>query len=69
MAKRKDLDQEDFNVDDALDRLEEINRKLADKDIELNESIELYREGTVLAAKCKEHLVGVEKVLQTINEQ
>ena len=44
MAKKK----EEFNVDEALNRLEEINKKLADKDIELNESIELYKEGTVM---------------------
>lgn len=64
MAKKK----EEFNVDEALNRLEEINKKLADKDIELNESIVLYKEGTILATRCQEHLVGVEKVLKTINE-
>lgn len=60
--------EEEFNVDEALDRLEEINKRLADKDIALNDSIELYKEGTILATKCKEHLTGVEKVLKTINE-
>ena len=28
--------KEDFNVDEALDRLEEINKKLSDKDIALD---------------------------------
>jgi exodeoxyribonuclease VII small subunit len=59
--------KEDFNVDEALDRLEEINKKLSDKDIALDESLELYKEGTILAAKCKEHLDGVEKTLKTLN--
>ena len=68
MAKKEELREEDFNVDEALDRLEEINRKLADKDIALDESIELYKEGTILATKCQDHLTGVEKVLKTINE-
>lgn len=60
-------ENKDFNVDAALQRLEEINNKLADQQITLNESLELYKEGTELAAKCKEHLVGVEKTLQIIN--
>lgn len=60
-------DKKEFNVDEALDRLEEINKKLADKDIALNDSLELYKEGTVLASKCQEHLSGVEKTLKTIN--
>ena len=59
--------KEDFNVDEALDRLEEINKKLSDKDIALDESLELYKEGTILAARCKEHLDGVEKTLKTLN--
>lgn len=56
-----------FNVDEALNRLEEINAKLASKSIDLKDSIELYKEGVLLAAKCEEHLVGVEKELQIIN--
>lgn len=56
-----------FNVDEALEQLEMINRKLANKEINLNESLELYKEGVALAAKCKEHLDGVETQLQIIN--
>lgn len=56
-----------FNVDEGLKRLEEINRQLSDKEITLEESIRLYNEGTQLAAKCKEHLEGVEKKLQIVN--
>lgn len=55
-----------FNVDEALDRLEEINKKLEEKDVSLQDSLMLYKEGTELAAKVKERLVGVEKELQLI---
>ena len=58
-----------FNVDEALDRLEEINEELSQKDISLDESIKLYNEGTVLAAKCRDHLEGVEKELKIVNPQ
>lgn len=61
-------DKKEFNVDEALARLEEINNRMSDKDIPLNESLELYKEGTELAAKCQEHLQGVEKTLKIINE-
>ncbi len=60
--------KKEFNVDEALDRLEEINKKLTEKGLPLNDSLELYKEGTMLATKCKEHLEGVEKQLQIINE-
>ena len=56
-----------FNVDEGLKRLEEINQMLAQSNITLEESIRLYNEGTQLAAKCKEHLEGVEKELQIVN--
>ena len=67
MAKKNDTIKDDFNVDEALDRLEEINAKLSEKDIALNDSLELYKEGTILATKCREHLEGVEKTLKIIN--
>ena len=60
--------KKDFNVDEALVRLEEINNRLSQSNVPLNESLELYKEGTELAAKCQEHLVGVEKTLNIINE-
>jgi exodeoxyribonuclease VII small subunit len=59
---------DNFNIDEALERLEEINNKLSDKNISLEESLKLYSEGTLLAQKSKEHLAGVEKQLQIVNE-
>lgn len=59
---------ENFNVDEALNKLEEINRRLSDKNIELKEALELYKQGAELSAKCKEELVGVETELKVINE-
>ena len=62
-------ENQEFNIDEALNKLEEINKQLSDKDISLDDSIKLYNEGTILATKCQEHLVGVEKQLQIINGQ
>ena len=61
-------ENKDFNVDEALERLEEINNKLSDKNASLDESIKLYKEGAELAKKCQEHLAGVETQLQILNE-
>ena len=62
------MEEKDFDVDEALDRLEEINSKLAAGDMSLAESINLYKEGVELAGKAKEHLEGVEQELKIINE-
>ena len=70
MAKKTEAEavkDEKFNIDEALDKLEEINAKLSEKDISLDDSIRLYNEGTVLAAKCQEHLQGVEQTLKIVN--
>ena len=66
MAEEIRQEEAAFNVDEALDRLEAINRKLEEKDISLQDSLTLYKEGTELAAKVKARLVGVEKELQII---
>ena len=61
-------EKKSFNVDDALEKLEEINRKLSSGDISLEESLKLYNEGTLLANKCREQLEDVEKQLKIVNE-
>ena len=68
-AKKNETELNDeFNIDRALDRLEEINDRLGAQDIPLNESIELYKEGTILASKCKEQLQGIEKELKILTK-
>ena len=65
---KKEDKKEEFNVDQALDRLEEINTRLAGGEMTLQESIELYKEGVLLASQSREHLEGVEQELQIVNE-
>ena len=59
--------KDNFNVDKALDRLEEINELLGKPDIELKTSLELYKEGALLAARCKEELEGIRRELDIVN--
>ena len=51
----------EFNIDEALKRLDEINRRLSEEGLPLSESLALYKEGVELAAKCKESLDTIEK--------
>ncbi|MBP3729336.1 MAG: exodeoxyribonuclease VII small subunit, partial [Lachnospiraceae bacterium] len=53
---------------EALEQLEAINQRLADPEIPLKESLELYKKGVELAALCQKQLEGVEKELQILNE-
>ena len=59
--------QEEFNVDEAMDRIEAINERLAREDLPLKEALELYKQGAELARKCQEQLEGVEKELVILN--
>ena len=61
MADKKDKNQEDFNIEDALKRIEEINQLLADKGTSLKDALALYQEGVQLSEKCRLSLEDVEK--------
>lgn len=63
----KEEKEERFDVDAALERIEEINNKLAEGELGLDESVALYREGVALSEKSRECLEGVEQKLQIIN--
>lgn len=58
-----------MSIDEALQKLDEINAQLAKTDIELMEAMKLYQEGVWLANALKEKLVGVEKEFTIINEK
>ncbi len=66
-AKKEEKKSEVFDVDKAMDRLDEINEELAEGEISLNASLELYKEGVKLAAECRKNLEGVEKELKILN--
>lgn len=58
-----------FDVDAALNRMDEINEELAAGKMELSKALELYKEGVLLAASCQEHLTGVEQELKEFNQE
>lgn len=55
-------------IEDAFERLAQINQQLENPEVGLKESMELYAEGVKLVAACKANLEGVEKEIQILNE-
>lgn len=62
VKKKKD----DFQFEEALDRLEELTRRLESGDLSLDESLAAYEEGIRLRTLCTEFLGNAEKRLQTL---
>lgn len=57
---------EKMNFEAALARLEEINRRLSEEGVGLEEGMALYEEGVLLAGKCRQIL---EEAKSKIDEQ
>ena len=57
-----------MNFEQSVKRLDEIIGKLEDNSISLEESIEMYKEGTELLLNCKKQLEQAE-MLVTVAEQ
>lgn len=62
MAEKKE-----FDIEKALERLEEINELLAKSGTSLKDSMALYKEGVELSDKCKVNLEGVEKEIKILS--
>ena len=61
-------DNENIVIEEAFERLEQINKQLENPETSLKEALNLYKEGVKLVNSCKENLEGVEKEIQIINE-
>lgn len=57
-----------MNFEQSVKRLDEIIARLEDNSISLEESIEMYKEGTELLLKCRKQLEQAE-MLVTVAEQ
>ena len=70
MAKKKETaEQEQFQLEEAFDRIEALLEKLRDKDVTLEESFGLYQEGMGLLKLCNENIDHVEKQMLQIDEE
>ncbi|MGN0436819.1 MAG: exodeoxyribonuclease VII small subunit [Wujia sp.] len=64
----KKNNKNEFIVEEAFKRLEEIATGLDNPEVSLKDSLELYSEGVKLVAACKDNLEGVEKEIKILNE-
>lgn len=56
-----------MDFEKSLQRLEEILKKLEEGNLTLEESIELYQEGTALSVKCKQELETAKQKITEYN--
>lgn len=55
------MENNDFNFEEAMKKLEEIANQLEKNDLDLDESVKIFEEGMKLSKKCSEILENAEK--------
>ncbi|MBR2562506.1 MAG: exodeoxyribonuclease VII small subunit [Eubacterium sp.] len=65
MAKKKE--EKELTLEEAFGRLDELVERLEDRDVSLEESFQIYKEGMDLLKSCNEKIDTVEKKMQQIN--
>ncbi len=58
----------DFQIEEAFKRLQEINQKLESSEVSLKDSLGLYSEGVKLVEQCRAYLTEVEQEIQVLND-
>ncbi len=57
------------SIEEALDQLEDLIKKMEDKDRPLEETFALYEEGMKMVKLCNEKIDKVEKQIQVLSEE
>ena len=60
--------QKEPTLEEAFARLDELVERLEDRDVPLEESFQIYKEGMDLLKSCNEKIDTVEKKMQQLNE-
>lgn len=68
MAKENTVDERELTLEESFARLDELVEKLEDRDVPLEMSFQIYKEGMDLLKKCSEKIDLVEKKMRQINE-
>ena len=67
MGKENTEEEQELTLEESFARLDELVEKLEDRDIPLEESFRIYKEGMDLLKKAGEKIDLVEKKMQQIN--
>ncbi|SFA79504.1 Exodeoxyribonuclease VII small subunit [Acetitomaculum ruminis DSM 5522] len=57
-----------FSLEEAFGKLDELVKKLENKEISLEDSFKFYKEGVELIKKCQESVDTIEKKVLLLNE-
>lgn len=68
MAEER-MENQEKTLEEAFEELEKMLDKLSDRDTALEESFQVYAEGTELLKYCNEKLDRVEKKMLVLNEE
>lgn len=63
----KDKEQQELSLEEAFGRLDEMLERLENRELPLEESFQLYKEGMDLLCKCSQKIDTVEKKIQIMN--
>lgn len=66
MSETKPQDQ---NLEQSLEKLETLVEQLEKGELSLEESLSLYEQGMKLSKHCQDMLNGIEKKIESINQQ
>lgn len=58
-----------MTFEESLTRLDEIVKKMDNSDISLEDSLDLYKEGTLLIAECKKQLNEAELTIEKLSQK
>lgn len=61
--------KEEFRLEEAFGKIEEVLEKLGDRDVSLEDSFTLYQEGMKLLKQCNDKIDRVEKQMLQIDEE
>ena len=65
----KQMENQETTLEEAFARLDEMLEKLSNRDTPLEESFQVYAEGTRLLKYCNDKLDKVEKKMLVLNEE
>ena len=65
----QEKEKKEMKLEEALDRIDMLLKKMGDKEVSLEETCSLYQEGMQLLKRCNEQIDGVEKQMLQIDEE
>lgn len=65
----QEKEKKEMKLEEALDRIDMLLKKMGDKEVSLEETFSLYQEGMQLLKRCNEQIDRVEKQILQIDEE